>query len=132
VEAGNRIQLVNTAIKVAKSLILVVDDDEDILQLTCAMLQQSVHTTVAAKNGREALLCVETMTDSISLIVMDLVMPVMGGKIAADKLALTHPNIKILFVSAYIPYEADLLKRNTLKKPFTNDQLIKTVNDLMA
>lgn len=96
------------------------------------MLQQSGHTTVTAKNGQEALHRIETMTDQISLIVMDLVMPVMGGKEAADKLALTHPKIKILFVSAYIPYDADILKRNTLKKPFTRDQLIKTVQDLMV
>ena len=58
--------------------ILVVDDDIDIRDAMCLVLQHSGYRTVAAANGAEALRALGD-GDSIGLILLDMMMPVMDG-----------------------------------------------------
>jgi len=58
-------------------LILVVEDDADILELSCDLLEGAGYTVAPARNGDEALLLLATLTPA--LILTDLMMPVMDG-----------------------------------------------------
>src|SRR5258708_4777622 len=58
--------------------ILVVEDDADLREMLCAFLQGRGYPTVAASNGQEALSRLDDVPD-LSLILLDLMMPVMSG-----------------------------------------------------
>ncbi len=64
------------------SVILVVDDNPLNLELTCVTLQMGGHETLTATNGREAI-AVVSVTEP-DLILMDLRMPVLDGKLAME------------------------------------------------
>lgn len=83
----------------ANELILVVDDEQDIRTLLRILFEKEGWKVAEAANGREALSFAETASADISLIVMDIMMPVMNGIDAAEKLrAIT--GAPILFLTA--------------------------------
>lgn len=85
--------------------ILVVDDDEQIRQMSEAMLATMGHETVVAKDGAEALALYKERLQGdspIELIIMDLTIPGgMGGKEAAKKILAVNPQAKIIVSSGY-------------------------------
>lgn len=62
-----------------KVTILVVDDDQDILELTAVSLTANGFEVLQAKNGKEALEWLDRKSAEIKIIILDIVMPVMDG-----------------------------------------------------
>jgi two-component system alkaline phosphatase synthesis response regulator PhoP len=62
----------------ATKKILIVDDEEDITNLTEKFLQLEKYETITCKNGFEALNIIEEEHDEIALILLDIMLP--GGK----------------------------------------------------
>ena len=62
-----------------RSTIAVVDDDEDIREVVCEALHDEGYRTLGASNGQEALTLLQTSHEQPSLILLDLMMPVMDG-----------------------------------------------------
>lgn len=60
------------------STVLVVDDDTDLRETLCDVLETAGHTARAARNGEEALRCLRD-DPAVDLVVLDLMMPVMSG-----------------------------------------------------
>jgi len=82
--------------------LLVVEDEPSVRQLACSVLQSLGYEVLSASNGQDALhVAREHGGSRISLVVTDVVMPLMGGKMMADWLRALHPNLKILFTSGY-------------------------------
>ena len=79
--------------------ILVVDDEQDIRTLLRILFEKEGWKVAEAANGREALSFAETASADISLIVMDIMMPVMNGIEAAQKLR-SLTGAPILFLTA--------------------------------
>ena len=76
--------------------ILIVEDDKDLNNAYCIILKNEGHEVVSAFDGKEALEAVNSF--SPDLILLDLLMPIMGGLEFLKKydLVTKHPNVKVL------------------------------------
>ncbi|MFC1834299.1 PAS domain S-box protein [Thermodesulfobacteriota bacterium] len=81
--------------------ILIVDDEERVRNLGKMMLARSGYTVLTAGNGKEALGVYRQNKDEVSLVVLDLIMPEMGGKQCLQELLRIDPKVKVLIASGY-------------------------------
>lgn len=111
--------------------VLVVEDDADIRESVCQILQDEGFPTVSAPNGKEALAMLRNMTPLPRLILLDLMMPVMNGwefyeLISRDK-AMARIPVVVMSAQETDAYFGSL---RLLRKPLALDQLLSTVNDI--
>jgi signal transduction histidine kinase len=116
--------------------VLVVEDDAAVRNVNCRALEAHGYTVLSAANGEAALHVVrEHKGPPISLVVTDVVMPVMGGKVMAQWLKISYPDLKILFVSGYTEESGSLglLESGVafLPKPSTMTSLVCKVRELL-
>lgn len=116
--------------------ILLVEDDRRVRQLIGEMLRRRGYQVVEAGSGREAVNLVEQDPLALDLLVADVVMPRMSGRVLAGIVSSLRPGIKVLYISGYP--EAQLrqhgvspLEANLLQKPFTQEELIRKVEELL-
>jgi CheY-like chemotaxis protein len=81
--------------------ILLVEDNDEVRELTRHVLQTQGYTLVEARNGHEALQLIGSSSDPIHLLLTDVIMPEMNGVDLAKQLSDTHVDTKILFMSGY-------------------------------
>ena len=91
---------------------------------------------LTAENGREAVEAVATHGQSIDLVLLDLVMPEMGGEEVAEILARTYPALKLMLMSGYSEMEAERIFggrpiASFLQKPFTAPILLDRVQEML-
>jgi len=91
--------------------VLVVDDDMDIRECVCEALQEEGYDVVQAANGAEALNCLHAAaSEAPSLIILDLMMPVMDGWEFRDQQLLdaTLAEIPVIVMPAIVMPNAKL------------------------
>lgn len=117
--------------------ILVVEDDLAVRELTCSFLKNYGYNVYEAENGQQALQFCEHYKQTIHLIITDVIMPEMGGRVLADNIATLHPEVKVLFVSGYT--ENAIVNHGTLDadvaflaKPFSPSDLAHKVREVLA
>jgi len=81
--------------------ILLVEDESSILKLTSAMLERLGYNVMSAFNPADALHMGQSYQGSIDLLLTDVVMPEMSGRDLAEKLIISYPNLKCLYMSGY-------------------------------
>ncbi len=81
--------------------ILVVDDEEIIRSTLKATLESFSYRVLLAHNGVQALKLYAEYKDEIDLVLLDIVMPIMGGAETLDKLKEINPKVKVLLSSGY-------------------------------
>ncbi|TLS66520.1 PAS domain S-box protein [Mariprofundus erugo] len=81
--------------------ILLADDEAQILQTGKAVLKSLGYQVLTAGNGKEAVELFCLHADTIALCMLDIVMPVMGGDAAAEKIRAIRPDMPVIFVSGY-------------------------------
>ena len=81
--------------------ILLVDDEETVINVASRMLTKLGYDIRVSKSGKEALEIYGQEADKIDAVVLDLIMPDMGGKETFDALKSINPGIKILLSSGY-------------------------------
>jgi signal transduction histidine kinase/ActR/RegA family two-component response regulator len=112
--------------------ILVVDDEEPIRRLSKEILDASDYKVLLASDGAEALNIFERSHKSISLVLLDLVMPGMGGHDIFRRLKAIEPGVKVVITTGFSP-EIGLqwIKEEGVKgfiqKPFRARDLLETV-----
>ena len=117
--------------------ILLVDDEEILRRVVSRMLGKLGLSVVTANNGREAVDYYRSHADEISLVVLDMVMPVMGGKKCFEELKRFDPNVKVL-VSTGSVFDGkiqELLDDGVLafvQKPYKMDELAKKVHETLG
>ena len=87
--------------------ILLVDDEQLVLDLGERILRKAGYRVITATNGKEALKRYTTSGENISLMILDLIMPVMGGKQCLRRLLKIDPKAKVVIASGYSAGEDD-------------------------
>jgi len=82
-------------------LILLADDDEYVREVMQEILQDFGYQTLVAENGKQALSMFMEHSSEIKLVLLDNIMPVMGGAETAKQLRQLNPTLPILFLSGY-------------------------------
>jgi two-component system, chemotaxis family, chemotaxis protein CheY len=117
----------------APHLVLVVEDDPDVRESLCEALADSGYEVAGAANGREALDWLKSSARRPCLIVLDLMMPVMGGEEfrALQRQDDDLSEIPVLLVSAHKEVAALATRMGVvgaLPKPFKLDTLLAFVS----
>jgi two-component system cell cycle sensor histidine kinase/response regulator CckA len=112
--------------------VLLVEDEPSVRSFVQRALEQAGFAVIDAPHPEAALQIVEKHAGSIDLILSDVVMPGMSGRLMAERLAIWHPEARVLFMSGYI--DDPLARQKTaandvgfLQKPFTPAVLIERV-----
>jgi len=112
--------------------ILLVDDEEMVLDVGVQLLKALGYTVLEAKGGREAVEIYRENKDKIDMVLLDMIMPDMGGGKAYDRMKEINPNVKVLLSSGYsIDGQAtEILERGCngfIQKPFDMKELSKGI-----
>ncbi len=116
--------------------ILLAEDERDVREIAREFLDLSGYAVLEAKDGAEALDIAARHDGPIHLLVTDMVMPGMGGRELAARLAALRPGLKVVYMSGYTEYtsphagETDH-KGVLLTKPFTRTTLSRTVRETL-
>jgi signal transduction histidine kinase/CheY-like chemotaxis protein len=122
--------------RLGKGTVLVVDDEERLLKVYARLLRRIGYDVLTASSGKQAVELVRQHGDTISLVILDMIMPQMSGRQTYEALRAIAPNIKVLLASGYsIDGQAqDILERGCngfIEKPFDASTLSKKVRELM-
>ncbi len=117
--------------------VLVADDDLAVRTLASTVLREAGYTVELAEDGIKAIERLRELGDKVSLILLDLTMPQLGGAEAALELRRIHPDIPIVAMSGY--GDVEVMERfsgaridDFLPKPFSPDQLAAKIRDVLA
>jgi PAS domain S-box-containing protein len=112
--------------------ILLVDDESAVRKLGSSILTRFGYDVLTARSGEEALDVYKQATERIALVILDLIMPGMGGKECLKQLKSKDPDVKVLIASGYAAngYIAEAVREGaagSIGKPFETRQLLDTV-----
>lgn len=116
--------------------ILLVDDEEAVRTFGKELLSLAGYTVLDAANGREGLAVYRTGKDEISLVILDLAMPEMGGKQCLERLLHVAPNMKAIITSG-LPIDPEtkaFLEKHAkaiVTKPFKAKEFLQTVRRVL-
>jgi PAS domain S-box-containing protein len=116
-------------------LILVVDDEDSIRDITKKSLESYNYKAITASDGIEAIALYAERRDEISVVLTDIIMPVMDGLTTIRTLRKINPEVKIIAVSGLISNEKINAITETgikafLSKPYTAQQLLQTIGNI--
>ena len=119
-----------------RGVILLVDDEEIILDVDVQLLEALGYTVLKAKGGREAVELYKENKDTITMVLLDMVMPDMGGGETYDRMKEINPDIKVLLSSGYsIDGQATkILQRGCdgfIQKPFNMKELSQELRKIL-
>ncbi len=117
-------------------LILVVDDEEPIRALTKETLESFGYRVLLAEDGRDAIGIFEERKDEISLVILDMVMPKMGGRETFVGLKEIRPDVRALLSTGYSQSgrAQEILNsgvRGFIQKPYKLNELLRTVRNTL-
>jgi CheY-like chemotaxis protein/nitrogen-specific signal transduction histidine kinase len=120
-----------------KGTILLVDDEEAFLEVGRELLEALGYSVIVATNGKEAVEIFEKNLKIIGLVLLDIVMPIMDGGEAFDRLRKIDPTVKVLLASGYSrDGEAkDILARGCngfIQKPFRMSELSQKLTEIIS
>ena len=116
--------------------VLVVEDAPGVREMTIAVLRQLGYTVLEAGDGPAAIHLAQQYQEPINLLLTDVVLPSLNGKVLATQLAQLHPGLKQLFMSGYTDeaiVHHGFLEPGTafLQKPFTTAKLARKVREVL-
>jgi two-component system, cell cycle sensor histidine kinase and response regulator CckA len=117
-------------------IILLVDDEHLVLELGSDCLDQMGYTALTATNGKEALQIYRERGSDISLVILDLIMPEMGGFQCFQELLKINSQVKVIIASGLMSEKTHkdaerLGARGFVQKPYDMRQLIAQVRQVL-
>ncbi|MBU4185743.1 MAG: PAS domain S-box protein [Proteobacteria bacterium] len=130
------------AVKTAERLIkgtetvLLVDDEEMVLKIGQELLEAMGYTVLIARDGKKAIEVYKKNQDDIDIVVLDMIMPNMGGGETYDRMKEINPDIKVLLSSGFsVDGEAtQILERGCngfIQKPFTMIEISTKIREIL-
>lgn len=126
----------NAAIAIIPHLILVVEDEAFVREVTCEILERAGYDVLKARHGAEARGIFQHRSESIQLLLTDVVLPGENGRDLATYLKTQQPGLRTIFISGY---PENTISRNGLQpkgvfylaKPFSVESLMRTVSEVL-
>ena len=116
--------------------ILLVEDETMLRELACEVLEDAGYEVLKAESGEAALRLASAHTGAIHLLLTDVVMPGMNGRVLAERFTAVRPETRILFTSGYT--DDVVLQRGVLteqaafiQKPYTTEALARKVREVL-
>jgi PAS domain S-box-containing protein len=125
-----------TALRGGSETILVAEDEETLRELARTILGGLGYRVLLASNGEEAVLICEAAMNEIDLVILDLIMPRMGGREACERMRELGGHFPVIFMTGYAPdmVEDQLPEMSTrllIQKPYAVDVLARRVRDVL-
>lgn len=111
--------------------ILLVEDEPAVRQLFAQALTRAGYSVHEARNGQEAIKLFDQHGDAIDMLLTDMRMPYMGGAELAHQLRARRRTLKLLCISGYPGNLDSDLSSDFLAKPFSRDDLLKKVREVL-
>ncbi len=116
--------------------ILVAEDEENVRRLVRRMLRSAGYTVLLASDGEDAVRVFDENAGSIDLVLMDVIMPKLGGRQAMELIKSRNSTTRFLFSSGY---SADALHKDfrildglrLIKKPYSQEELLRAVREVI-
>jgi two-component system cell cycle sensor histidine kinase/response regulator CckA len=120
-----------------RARILIAEDEPMVRRLIANLLRRAGHSVIEAENGAQALRTVQTTHEPFDLLILDAVMPEMGGKECYERIHALKPELPAIFSSGY---SADVLPSGFLRehgllliaKPYDGKTLLDAVEDAVV
>ncbi len=127
-----------TATEIVKGsgTILLIDDEKMIIEVGRELLKELGYDVLVAASGSEAVEVFQSRHKEIDLVIMDMIMPGMGGGETFDRLKEIDPQVRVLLSSGYSVngQATKILRRGCdgfIQKPFNMHQLAEKVQKIM-
>ena len=116
--------------------VLLAEDEDAVRELTRQVLTRQGYTVLAARSGEDALRVAADYAGPVHLLVTDVIMPGMNGRVLAERLIAQRPDLKVLYISGYtdnaIVHHGVLAPGVVLlQKPFTPKSLAQAVREIL-
>jgi two-component system cell cycle sensor histidine kinase/response regulator CckA len=116
--------------------ILVVDDEEVVANVSRMLLEALGYRVFMARSGQEGLEVYKARKGEIHLVIMDMIMPGMGGENAIDILKTMNPELKVILSSGYSleGQAARIMERGCqafIQKPFSARELSQKIREVL-
>ncbi|MCC6143502.1 MAG: PAS domain S-box protein [Candidatus Hydrogenedentes bacterium] len=111
--------------------ILLAEDEAMVRRLARLLLEKAGYTVVEAKDGAEAVAIFEAHAAEFELGMLDLVMPVMGGLEASERMRAIRPDFRIVFASGYSEDALDgrVGECPLIQKPFARETMLRAIRE---
>ncbi len=136
VTPGSDLPAIDPDAKKGSETILLAEDSESLRKLVSSLLNGQGFKVLESQNGEDALEVAGKYDDPIHLLLTDVVMPGINGRVLAERLRAKRPETRILYMSGYtdaILSTQGVLDQatNLIYKPFTEEQLIEKVKSVL-
>jgi two-component system cell cycle sensor histidine kinase/response regulator CckA len=116
--------------------VLLVDDEDMVIEIGEELLQSLGYKVVIARGGKEAIELYKNRQGTIDIIILDMIMPGVGGGETYDRMKDINPDIKVLLSSGYSidGQAAEILKRGCdgfVQKPFTMREVSQRIREIL-
>ena len=125
------------AIVHGQGTILLIDDEKIVAETAKKMLEKTGYHVTTADSGKEAISIYASYPDRFDMVILDMIMPVMGGSQTFEQLKQIDDHVKVLLSSGYsinkqVKNLLSLGCKGFLQKPFTVHELSQKVDAVLA
>ncbi len=125
-----------TTIPRGTETVLLVDDEDDIRDLGATLLGRFGYKVITASNGKKALEIYQKEGDGVSLVILDLIMPVLDGKKCLEEILRVNPNAKVVVASGYSDGGSSdgvmaAGAKGFVQKPYNMRQFLTTIREIL-
>lgn len=111
-------------------LVLLIDDEEAIREITCTTLESYGYRVLAAADGSEGVALFAQNPD-VAVVITDMLMPVMDGAMTIRALRRINPKVRVIGMSGFDARPGSIAGDVTLVKPFTAESLLRAIEEVL-